>query len=142
MFLSDWILLAASKLSCKMRRQDDKRWFDVNAWSGRRGSNPRHPAWEADVLPLNYSRSQSMRVYHPVKLASNSTRRLGINWIVLREVCSICRSETVVESKCHKPVSQYACSGIRFLTDSAVLHGLRLAAVVLIVLGSDVALEQ
>ena len=26
-------------------------------WSGRRGSNPRHSAWEADVLPLNYSRS-------------------------------------------------------------------------------------
>ena len=26
-------------------------------WSGRRGSNPRHRAWEARVLPLNYSRS-------------------------------------------------------------------------------------
>ena len=26
------------------------------SWSGRRGSNPRHPAWEAGVLPLNYSR--------------------------------------------------------------------------------------
>src|SRR5688572_19870690 len=25
-------------------------------WSGRRGSNPRHRAWEARVLPLNYSR--------------------------------------------------------------------------------------
>jgi len=25
-------------------------------WSGRRGSNPRHQAWEACVLPLNYSR--------------------------------------------------------------------------------------
>src|SRR5690349_3757466 len=24
--------------------------------SGRRDSNPRHSAWEADVLPLNYSR--------------------------------------------------------------------------------------
>src|SRR5689334_6318131 len=28
-------------------------------WSGRRGSNPRHPAWEAGVLPLNYSRSST-----------------------------------------------------------------------------------
>ncbi len=27
-----------------------------SGWSGRRGSNPRHPAWEAGVLPLNYSR--------------------------------------------------------------------------------------
>jgi hypothetical protein len=25
-------------------------------WSGYRDSNPRHPAWEADVLPLNYTR--------------------------------------------------------------------------------------
>ena len=25
-------------------------------WSGRRGSNPRRPAWEAGILPLNYSR--------------------------------------------------------------------------------------
>ena len=28
----------------------------VNFWSGRRESNPRHSAWEADVLPLNYAR--------------------------------------------------------------------------------------
>src|SRR5436189_2627333 len=26
-------------------------------WSGRRDSNPRRPAWEAGILPLNYSRS-------------------------------------------------------------------------------------
>jgi hypothetical protein len=26
-------------------------------WSGRRGSNPQHPAWEADTLPLSYARS-------------------------------------------------------------------------------------
>jgi hypothetical protein len=25
-------------------------------WSGRWESNPRHSAWEADVLPLNYAR--------------------------------------------------------------------------------------
>jgi hypothetical protein len=25
-------------------------------WSGRRDSNPRHFAWEANALPLNYSR--------------------------------------------------------------------------------------
>src|SRR5690242_2730256 len=26
-------------------------------WSGRRDSNPRHLAWEASALPLNYSRT-------------------------------------------------------------------------------------
>ena len=25
-------------------------------WSGRWDSNPRHPAWEAGILPLNYAR--------------------------------------------------------------------------------------
>src|SRR5260370_20803344 len=34
-------------------------------WSGRRGSNPQPPAWEADALPLSYSRSAS-RVYRKV----------------------------------------------------------------------------
>src|ERR1700730_5013752 len=29
---------------------------DLNGWSGRRDSNPRRPAWEAGILPLNYSR--------------------------------------------------------------------------------------
>src|SRR5579862_3882677 len=29
-------------------------------WSGRRGSNPRRPAWEAGILPLNYSRSSRL----------------------------------------------------------------------------------
>src|ERR1700678_4369254 len=29
----------------------------LDYWSGRPGSNRRHPAWEAGVLPLNYSRS-------------------------------------------------------------------------------------
>src|SRR5579864_8233607 len=28
-------------------------------WSGRWESNPRHSAWEADVLPLNYARPDS-----------------------------------------------------------------------------------
>src|ERR1022692_2381325 len=29
----------------------------LKRWSGRRDSNPRRPAWEAGILPLNYSRS-------------------------------------------------------------------------------------
>ena len=35
-------------------------------WSGRRGSNPRHRAWEARVLPLNYSRS-AQRIVHVIR---------------------------------------------------------------------------
>ena len=31
---------------------------DLNGWSGRRDSNPRRPAWEAGILPLNYSRAR------------------------------------------------------------------------------------
>ena len=27
-------------------------------WSGQPGSNRRHPAWEAGVLPLNYARTE------------------------------------------------------------------------------------
>ncbi len=30
--------------------------FEVKKWSGRRGSNSRPSAWEADALPLSYSR--------------------------------------------------------------------------------------
>ena len=35
-------------------------WFGnaLNDWSGRGESNPRHSAWEADVLPLNYARDR------------------------------------------------------------------------------------
>lgn len=30
---------------------------DTNLESGRWDSNPRHSAWEADILPLNYTRN-------------------------------------------------------------------------------------
>ena len=42
--------LAALEL---MGRNTGKWW---KRWSGRRDSNPRRPAWEAGILPLNYSR--------------------------------------------------------------------------------------
>ena len=32
----------------------------LKTWSGRRGSNPRRPAWEAGILPLNYSRPSAI----------------------------------------------------------------------------------
>ena len=48
----------------------------LKRWSGRPGSNRRHPAWEAGVLPLNYSRPRLLKVsnlelardYHPAIL--------------------------------------------------------------------------
>jgi cellulose synthase/poly-beta-1,6-N-acetylglucosamine synthase-like glycosyltransferase len=40
-------------LSCSRRK--------TKAWSGRWGSNPRHQAWEACVLPLNYARGAKAR---------------------------------------------------------------------------------
>lgn len=44
------------------RNRNQKR---KEEWSGRRGSNPRHQAWEACVLPLNYSRTRLARhLYH------------------------------------------------------------------------------
>jgi hypothetical protein len=41
---------SARRKSCSVRVVSED-------WSGRRGSNPRHQAWEACVLPLNYSRA-------------------------------------------------------------------------------------
>ena len=28
-------------------------------WSGKRGSNPRHPPWQGGALPLSYSRRKA-----------------------------------------------------------------------------------
>ena len=38
------------------RQTAGERISREDLWSGRPGSNRRHSAWEADVLPLNYSR--------------------------------------------------------------------------------------
>ena len=36
--------------------------------SGRRDSNPRRPAWEADILPLNYSRQSTSNGKKQIKI--------------------------------------------------------------------------
>jgi hypothetical protein len=36
--------------------------FESNFWSGRRDSNPRPSAWEADMLPLHHSRVSNIQV--------------------------------------------------------------------------------
>jgi hypothetical protein len=44
--------------------------FQEEFWSGRRESNPRHSAWEADVLPLNYARAHLYSNLFPCTLAT------------------------------------------------------------------------
>ena len=43
-------------------------------WSGKRGSNPRHSAWEADALPLNYS-----RIFNFNSILSQPRGKININ---------------------------------------------------------------
>jgi len=40
-------------------------FYEAGKWSGRRGSNSRPSAWEADALPLSYSRSSYELGYKP-----------------------------------------------------------------------------
>ena len=51
----------------------------LKRWSGRRGSNPRRPAWEAGILPLNYSRlplpTAIQTVFQSFRMQPLSTRR-------------------------------------------------------------------
>ena len=55
----------AAKVTRQQRRAQDheqderRRRLRMGGWSGRRGSNPRHPAWKAGALPLSYSRTMS-----------------------------------------------------------------------------------
>ena len=37
------------------RRSDQLSYIPIDIQKGRRGSNPRHPAWKAGALPLSYS---------------------------------------------------------------------------------------
>src|SRR5579884_165233 len=53
------------------------KWLE--SWSGRRGSNPRHPAWEAGVLPLNYSRSTTRAPRFPPETPSGEEEILITN---------------------------------------------------------------
>jgi hypothetical protein len=67
-------------------------------WSGRPGSNRRHPAWEAGVLPLNYSRSleqaESPFLNNTLGAESFPMRSIKvIQIIILRElICKECAS--------------------------------------------------
>src|SRR5207302_7687179 len=49
-------LLTLSPLACHEAACGEPVKRRFRAWSGRRGSNPRQPAWKAGTLPLSYSR--------------------------------------------------------------------------------------
>ena len=46
----------------------------LKRWSGRRGSNPRRPAWEAGILPLNYSRTSANLLVSSFEMRSGIAR--------------------------------------------------------------------
>src|SRR5258707_12249939 len=88
------------------------------SWSGRRESNPRHTAWEAVVLPLNYARARARitRIWAGEKQAPQALWRCGVRALCLR------RSPTAPASVA------YACSHglterppFRISTDRAAL---------------------
>ena len=41
-------------------------------WSGRRGSNSRHPPWQGGILPLNYPRGYIHIIHAQFLIASDS----------------------------------------------------------------------
>jgi hypothetical protein len=49
-------LLLPSPFGCHQLAPEALAQRRFTAWSGRRGSNPRQPAWKAGTLPLSYSR--------------------------------------------------------------------------------------
>ncbi len=49
-------LLAVTSLACLQAASHEPVKRRFTSWSGRRGSNPRQPAWKAGTLPLSYSR--------------------------------------------------------------------------------------
>ncbi len=52
MELSPELELAATVLATGLHSMLNKRSYgDTHKWSGKRGSNPRPPAWEAGALP-------------------------------------------------------------------------------------------
>jgi serine/threonine protein kinase len=44
-------------------------------WSGKRGSNPRHPPWQGGALPLSYSRSGTRRIANGARRIKELARR-------------------------------------------------------------------
>src|SRR6185312_4213818 len=76
----------------------------LKIWSVRPGSNRRHSAWEADVLPLNYSRnlfalnslrcSQESVQHHARAVSAWHVRKVPRSQGFARDFCFIIRRRT------------------------------------------------
>ena len=77
-------------------------------WSGRRESNPRHTAWEAVVLPLNYARESSI-------IGSSPDRRIFA-------LLLLCRPRNRQSANCFAP---YRTSELSTASTLAKLDDLR-----------------
>src|SRR5260370_41325993 len=64
--------LAGYGLACQPKLQSSV------GWSGRWESNPRHSAWEADVLPLNYARAIAQNSEARCRAARARTARVAL----------------------------------------------------------------
>ena len=53
----EWTPVGRPKRTPRVGRPETDAPCRAGDWSGRWESNPRHSAWEADVLPLNYARA-------------------------------------------------------------------------------------
>ena len=58
-------------------RSADRSVYCEGKWSGRPGSNRRHPAWEAGVLPLNYSRSVVNETSLPPEIGAHNSKNFS-----------------------------------------------------------------
>jgi hypothetical protein len=71
---------------CVTRIENPPHRTDFEAsWSGRRDSNPRHPAWKAGTLPLSYSRK--LNLFYLKSLLVNKKRILS---------CTVCSAPTAI----------------------------------------------
>src|ERR1022692_4462122 len=81
----------------------------LKRWSGRRDSNPRRPAWEAGILPLNYSRlpflsMTSKTSFHPEHCLKTAIVPSGFSL-----VGSPCRACFQLVSACRRSGLHHAC---------------------------------
>ena len=83
---------------------------NLGKWSGRRGSNSRHPAWKAGALPLSYSRGQP---YIAARLYQSSFSRLALPGNRVAGKTCPCRSRP--------PLSNAAASSRQHVTKDHLL---------------------
>ena len=84
----------------KAGAQDEPRNMLIlnGLWSGRWDSNPRRPAWEAGILPLNYSRDLCCSLLHCPRRAEPVVRPAGWQNGQYNETAAAC---AITPAVCH-----------------------------------------